>query len=156
MDQDAVCVNIAEELKCIADQVDSVVDHYDGYFEEILREEDSDAMTKAFLQVGGEVFRDGITLQRIGVLLLFSYKLVKLFLRKVTQRVTQFLKWNVTEFIILAGKFIFAAFVKYQVLSWVRQQGGWQNLTPSLSWTSVAIFTGTVLIGLGFAARFWK
>ena len=155
-DQDSVYVNIADDLKCIADQVDAVVAHYDGYFEEILMKEDPDAMTQAFLQVGGEVFRRGITIQRIFVLLLFGYKLVKYFLRKMAQGVAQLIPADITKFIILAGKFICEVFVKYKVLSWVREQGGWQNLAPAVSWTSVAIFAGVVLAGVGFVARIWK
>lgn len=155
-DQDAVYVNIAEDLKCIADQVDAVVAHYDGYFEEILRLKDPDAMTQAFLQVGGEVFRGGITIQRIFVLLLFGYKLVKYHLRKMAQGVAQLIPADITKFIILAGKFICEVFLKYKVLSWVREQGGWQNLAPALSWTSVAIFAGVVLAGIGFLASVWK
>ena len=155
-DQDSVYVNIADDLKCIADQVDAVVAHYDGYFEEILMKEDPDAMTQAFLKVGGEVFRGGITTQRIFVLLLFGYKLVKYFLRKMAQGVAQLIPADVTNFIILAGKFICEVFVKYKVLSWVREQGGWQNLAPAVSWTSIAIFAGVVLAGVGFVARIWK
>ena len=155
-DQDSVYVNIADDLKCIADQVDTVVAHFDGYFEEILMKEDPDAMTQAFLQVGGEVFRSGITIQRIFVLLLFGYKLVKYFLRKMAQGVAQLIPADVTNFIILAGKFICEVFVKYKVLSWVREQGGWQNLAPAVSWTSVAIFAGVVLAAVGFVARIWK
>ena len=155
-DQDSVYVNIADDLKCIADQVDAVVAHYDGYFEEILMKEDPDAMTQAFLKVGGEVFRGGITTQRIFVLLLFGYKLIKYFLRKMAQGVAQLIPADVTKFVILAGKFICEVFVKYKVLSWVREQGGWQNLAPAVSWTSVAIFAGVVLAGVGFVARIWK
>lgn len=154
--QDAVCANIADELKCIADKVDSVVEQYDGYFEEILKDDDDEAMKQAFLKVGGEVFRSGITTQRIVVLLLFGYKLVKLFLRKVAQKVTGLLPSHVTDFIILAGKFVFAAFMKYQVLSWVREQGGWQNLAPSISWATAAFVVGAMLIVFGFVARFWR
>ena len=154
VDQDTIYVHIADELKCVADQVDSVVDRFDGYFEDILAKEDPEAMTQAFLQVGGQVFRDGITIQRIAVLLLFSYKLVKLYLRKLREKVTQFLGPQVTKFIVLAGKFLFAAFLKYQVISWVRQQGGWQNLASS--WTSLAFVVGIGLVGLAYVARYWK
>jgi hypothetical protein len=146
---------IGKELRTISDQVDGVVQGYAGYFDQMLAQEDSDQMAETFLQVGGRVFEKGVTLGGIIVLLVFSYKLVKLYMRKLKNRAKQILQKDITSFLVRAGTFLAKAFVKYNVLQWVRRQGGWSEVVLD-NWPQYAIVFGVALIVTTLAVSYWK
>ena len=146
---------IGNELRTISDKVDNIVDVYNGYFERMLASEDSEVMLNTFLQVGGQVFRDKITPQRIIVLLVFSYKLVKLYMRKIKQRAKHLIQKDISNFLIQTGQFLVKAFLKYSVLQWIRMNGGWSSLVPT-SWSHYVVILGTVVVVSFLIARYWK
>ena len=128
-DQDESIKNCANELIVIAEEVDGVVDKYlDQIVTEIPTENVLDTLKDIFSKLSSLVFKAGVTLRKICVLLLFAYKLVKKFLRMLRGISERVLGKKVTEFIIHCANVLVAAFLKYKVLEWVRSNGGWQKL----------------------------
>lgn len=147
-----MCDDISGELKHMVEQVDGRVDRLSLQMEKIFEQKEPEAMRQVFLQVAENVFRKGITTMRIFVLLRFSYKLVQHFFLKAKNKMEQHLGTEVTHFILLVGSFLIKAFLKCNILPWLKKNGGWRILLPSFNWGVLAVCTGLFLVGLGL----WK
>ena len=128
-DQDESMKNCANKLIVVAEEVDGVADKCaDQIVTEVPTENVLATLKDIFSKLSSLVFKDGVTLGKICVLLLFAYKLVKKFLRKLIGISDRVLGKKVTEFIIHCTNVLVAAFLQYKVLEWVRSNGGWQKL----------------------------
>ena len=124
-------VEVGQDLRGTAEEVDGLLNDVREVIDSMLDEGSEVSMqklTEFFMAAGGEVLKNGVTKGAVMITVMVGYALIRRYLKR-------YINEDILTFIEKMASFLYQIFMKYHVLDWIMQIGGWKmfkSMTSSI------------------------
>ena len=117
-------VEVGQSLQGMADEVDAILDDVKEIVDQLLTgdsEVSSQKLLSFFMKMTEEIVKNGINKAVIVTIIMFAYALIRHYLKR-------YIREDILQFIERMASLLYQVFVKFKILDWIIQIGGWDAL----------------------------
>jgi len=124
-------VEVGRGLLDMAEEVDGLLDDVKDIIDSLLdegSEVSAQRLSGFFMQIVEEIVKNGISKAAVMIILMAAYALIRRYLKR-------YINEDILQFIEKLASLLYQAFVKFGILDWIMQNGGWtilKSLTGSI------------------------